>query len=204
MKPFKPCLFTAVLSLTIIHCTIHCKPFYDSWSCVSFMQMTCCFGHFRWLYSLSMWLMWMICRRHIFPTKISTRVQPRDWSSVQLFGCPALQVNPCHYVQPCRADDFYVRRSRLNIAVFWTGRGFQALLPNPILPQSISRFPLLCGKGQHVYIWMFLSDNGPLSTLPAPCCETHQSLHGRSAAGRLGHGFFRLAMIINLDALHKT
>lgn len=36
------------------------------------MQMTCCFGHFRWLYSLSMWLMWMICCCHISHKNINT------------------------------------------------------------------------------------------------------------------------------------
>lgn len=116
------------------------------------------------------------------------------------------KVNPCYYVQLCRADDFYVRCSRLNILVFLTRRGFQALKPHPILPQGSSRFPLLCGKGQHVYILVFLSDNGPLSALPAPCCEIHQKLLSSwsEPLKKMRPWFFCPAMDINPDAPSKA
>lgn len=146
----------------------------------------------------------MICRRHIFPTKISTRVQPRDWSSVQLFGCPALQVNPCHYVQPCRADDFYVRRSRLNIAVFLDWERFSGSLtqPHPTSEHLQISFTLW-ERTTCVYLNVLIRQWSSLH----PACPLLRDTSKSSWSERcrtIGPRFFRLAMIMNLDALCKA
>ena len=121
-KPFRACLLTAVLSLS----------YYDNYTLyyavkVSPWQLKLCLFHTDARGSLDK-VFHVICSRHIsHKEKRSTYILPRDWSSC-LTGLLQHKVSPCYYVQPCRADDFYARGSRLNISVvFLTGKMFQAL-----------------------------------------------------------------------------
>lgn len=92
-----------------------CKVFPNDW------WLKICSCHISHKESLEKFFYFLINIQHILP---------QDWNSC----LTALQhkVNNCYYLQPCRADDFYARASRLNISVvFLTEKFFKLSDPTP-------------------------------------------------------------------------
>lgn len=85
---------------------------------------------------------------------------PRDSGCSCLTGLQHT-VDPCYYVQPCTADDFYAGGSRLNISdVFWTLRSFGVVWPRPARPPYpivAPDFLYFVGKNNtHVYFSLLI------------------------------------------------
>lgn len=87
------------------------------------------FFHVTW------WVMIYSC--HISHREKNINIHPAPTGKV--CSCSTAlrhKVNPCYYVQPCRADDFYARGGRLNISVcvfvaFWLGELLELSYPTP-------------------------------------------------------------------------
>lgn len=95
-----------------------------------------------------------MCCRHIFHKE-----GRKNWKH-QHTSRDLTSRSPCYYAQAAE---------RMTSTA--GGSTFQFLTPlcppHPTATGS-TRFPLLCGKGHHVYILVLLSDNGRISALRAP------------------------------------
>lgn len=108
----------------------------------------------------------------------STHIQRLD-QSFPLLLCSA-----------CGADDFHGRRINFSLSNREKFHSLTSLrLSHPTAIGS-TRFPLLCGKGHHVYILVLLSDNGRISALRTPLLFDKDTSKASvsAAAASLGHG----------------